>query len=333
MEKPEELTLIRTSERTTFTRCRQKWWWSYVEGLTPLEVAPALRFGDLVHQSLAAWYKPGAKRGRKPWLTFKKLYTAQLEEMEQFGMYTDEGEWTDAMLLGDAMLRNYVEFYGDDKLIEVIYPEKEFQVDLADPQTDEYICTYVGTFDAIIRDLKTGKIGLFEHKTAKAISLAHLQLDEQAGSYWAFGTDWLRSQGILGKRESLDFILYNFLRKAKPDARPQDREGRYLNQNGTVSKIQPAPYFVRQIVYRTDNDRRSTMLRIIEQAKEMEACRNGEMAIYKTPTRDCAWDCPFGPRSGMCELHEMGSDWEDVRDSVFTYWDPYEHHEGVYEPE
>jgi len=29
----------------------------------------------------------------------------------------------------------------------------------------------------------------------------------------------------------------------------------------------------------------------------------------------------------MCELHEVGADWESVRDATMTTWDPYSVHE------
>jgi len=330
---PDELNLLRTSERACFTRCRMRWWWAYHEGLTPKLAAPALRFGSLVHGALEKWYKPGNKRGRKPWLTFRDLYNKELEQLEEFGMYTEEGDWEDARTLGDAMLRHYVQHYGTDAHLEVIAPEQDFQIDLEDPDTGLYVCTYVGTFDAVIRNKRTGRIGLFEHKTAKAISTAHLSLDEQAGAYWAFAPDWLRAQGILGKKEDLDFILYNFLRKAKPDQRPMNQDGLHLNKDGSISKSQPPPYFKRQEVLRGQHDRREVMLRAIQQAKEIEMVRNEELAHYKNPTKDCSWDCDFGPKTGLCEMHEIGDDWEEIRDSLFTYWNPYEAHDLVYEKE
>jgi hypothetical protein len=331
----QELLLVRNSELSTWIRCRYKWDWAYNEGLTPKRSAAALRFGSLTHEALAVWYKPGLKRGRKPWLTFKDLYNEQLKELGQFGMYADD-DWTDALSLGEEMLRHYVEEYGLDDLIEVIAPEQPFQIDVSDPDTGEYLYTQVGTFDAVIRDKVTKKIGLFEHKTAKAIKTTHLNMDPQAGTYWAFGPDWLRDQGILSKKEDLDFILYNFLRKAKKDTRPRNKAGQYLNKptkanpKGEVSKSQPPPYFQRELVYRSDEERISVMRRNIAMVREMIAVREGKMEIYKNPTRDCSWDCAFG-QSGMCELHEGGDDWEMIRDAEFTFWDPYEGHDLAYD--
>lgn len=61
----QELPLLRTSERTTFMRCPQAWYWGHVEGLTPIvEKKVAADFGTGIHLALAEWYK---YPGDKPW--------------------------------------------------------------------------------------------------------------------------------------------------------------------------------------------------------------------------------------------------------------------------
>lgn len=328
----DELVMLRTSERVTYTRCKQKWWWSCVECLTPRQASAPLRFGDLVHQALAAYYKVSKttpqRRGPHPAKTFKILYEEQLKEFSKFGMYTEDQEWEDALSLGVEMLTNYVNEYGKDERYRVVAPEQTFQIDLDDPETGEYLVTYVGTFDAIIEDLHTKEIGLFEHKTAKTINTGHLYMDEQAGSYWAFAPDWLRSQGILKPKQDLDFILYNYLRKGKRDERPTNELGQCLNKDGTVSKNQPSPLFKRELIYRSHDDRRNTMLRVIEQAKEMAMVRDGNLPHYKSIINGCQgmFSCEF---RDMCELQEAGQDWESVRDATMTHWDPYESHDDI----
>lgn len=318
----EELLVIRTSERKTWTRCRQQWWWAYREHLTPRVQKPALRFGDLVHQALAAYYIPSKSRtrvvrGPHPVKNFLAAYDRQLQEFQDFGMYADD-EWIDARVLGEEMLTNYIDEYGADKRYRIVQPEADFQVDLY-TEYEEYICTYVGTCDAIVEDLSTGLYGLFEHKTAAAINTAHLTLDEQAGSYWAILPDLIEER-LLGK---MDFILYNFLRKGSKDDRPVNELGQHLNKDGTVSKRQPPPLFKREIVRRTEIERRNTLERIDAQAEEIAWVDEGSLKVYKNPTRDCSWDCDF---FDMCELHEMGADWEGYRDVAMVKWDPYQAH-------
>lgn len=364
-----ELTIVRTSERVDFTRCRQKWDWGYNHRIQPIRVAPALRFGDLIHQALALWYVPGLakngnpKRGRKPWLTFERLYDEQVvAESQEFDVRLDEDEeWVDARTLGVEMLKNYYEEYGRDEQFEIIAPEQAFQIDLYDEETDLYVCTYAGQLDAIIRDLNSGRVGLFEHKTAASIRTDHLQMDEQAGSYWAVAGPWIEET----YGEPLEFILYNFLRKGLLDTRPQNNDGLYLNKPekkdiihelslidvaatpkltlpalyelarengleperlGAVSKSQPPSLFHRERVYRGETAMHSLLRRVIVQATEMNKCKTGESPIFKSVIGGCTgmFHCQF---RDMCELHEDGQDWEALRDATMRVWDPYAAHE------
>jgi hypothetical protein len=356
------LLLVRNSERSAYRRCRQRWWWGWVEGLKPNDTAVPLKFGDLIHQALAAYYIPGKKRGPHPTETFIALYEADLEKRYKWGMRDEEGEWHDAYDLGIEMLNHYIDVYGDDKHLEVVAPEMSFNVDLYDDD-DNYVMTAVGTFDAVVKDLRTGKYGLLEHKTAKSIQTKHLQLDEQAGTYWALAGQWLRDEGVLGADDDIDFILYNFLRKAMRDERPVNDEGLCLNKPtkaqltnackelgidipkkatvedirfamemedvdpdkfGDVSKNQPPPYFERLPVYRGEVDRENILTRIKQVGWELYEVQQGRLPVYKNPTRDCGWDCAF---YDVCELHETGSDWEELINLTMGTWDPYESHD------
>lgn len=360
-----EEMMVRNSERNTFARCRMRWRWAYRDFLTPRNVKPALRFGDLVHQALAVYYKPSrvltkVVRGPHPTDTFVKLYDAQLEEYTEFGMKTEEDEWSNARDLGVAMLDNYIAEYGKDDRYVVVKPEVPGEVDLYDGDT--YVCTFVFQFDAVIYDRQTGKYGLFEHKTAKRISTAHLSMDEQAGSYFAVGPVFFGAKGL----PELDFVLYNFLRKGFTDDRPENEKGQKLNkptknalfaelaqwedklppkstkvddlvvmlgnhgvdaaQLGEVSKTQPSPLFHRELVRRGAASSQTVIDRIVDQALEMMMVDAGMLPPLKTITSDCNWQCDF---FDMCELHERGADWEEYRNLEMTTWDPYAaHYEG-----
>lgn len=325
-----DFQLIRTSERTNFSRCRQKWKWAYRDHLTPINKKPALRFGDLVHQALAAYYKPSkvltkVVRGPHPAATFLQLYEAQLLEYSEFGMYTEEDEWEDARSLGEEMLVNYIDHYGRDERYICVKPEVDFTVDLYD-EYDNYVCTYAGTFDAVIYDRQTSHYGLFEHKTAKQIRTAHLGMDEQCGSYLTFAPVFFGSKGL----PPLDFILYNFLRKGKKDERPTNELGQHLNQDGSVSKRQPSPLFHREIVPQAKMRHQNLVDRVVEQSKEMRLIDAGYLEPIKSISPDCSWQCEF---FDMCELHERGADWTSYRDSAMTTWDPYQHHSDRAEAE
>lgn len=203
---------------------------------------------------------------------------------------------------------------------------------------------------------------LWDHKTAKAIRTHHLTLDDQAGSYWAIAGDVLAAKGLIQKGEKLDGILYNYLRKGMPDTRPKNADGLATNKPikahylarlqeagwwtpahskmrldeleneaarldltvlGDVSKVQPAPLFLREEVWRTAPERKTQIRKIQAEALHMEAVRKGIIPVTKNPTPECAFDCPFFQ---MCELHDAGDAWEEYRDMAFVRLDPYAAH-------
>jgi hypothetical protein len=337
-KKGDPLPLVRTSERTELIRCHQKWWWSYVDALKPADRNIHFSFGDLTHQSLAAFYIPEKsrrgdkpKRGPHPVKTFNALYDALEEQGLAFSMKADADEddekWGDARALGVAMLENYIDQYGMDERYFIVAPEVPFQIVIDDPATGKPLCLYVGQLDGVARDLETGHLGFLEHKTAKTIVITHLTLDEQAGTYWALGPQWLRSKGWLKPDEHMDFILYNFLRKGFKDDRPTNEHGQALNLDGKVSKRQPAPLFKRQLVYRAGYESEMLIDRIIEHAKIMNELRSGKRPVIKSPLNGCVGMLGCQWRE-MCELHETGANWEAYRDLTTNHWDPYEAHKG-----
>jgi hypothetical protein len=327
---------LRNSERKAYLTCRQMWRWSYVDRLSTRDVRPALDFGGLVHEALAVYYPPGTARGPAPWLTFEEKLRVFEEEHGELKMKADDDRVT-AMELGTEMLRNYVAHYGDDSHMKVITPEMPFQVPAVKVDgTPLYVAgadgvwrrvVHVGTADLVYFDRSRRQIGVLETKTAAAIDTSHLGKDDQASSYWSLVPLFLQSRGILKPGQDIAFIEYNFLRKALADKRPQNAEGHYLNKNGTVSKSQPAPLFHRERVWRGDRDRLAFLLRIGNIVQEMSLVEKGRLPTYKNPSssypdQHCK-GCEF---RDMCELHEIGSDWQAYRQQMMGRWDPYETH-------
>jgi hypothetical protein len=322
--------MVRTSERLAFRRCRQKWWWGWREGLKPPFRTGALWFGEGIHFALAAYYKPGVKRGPAPADTFEKW--VGLERRRIFtkpNPDVDEQKIVDAKELGIAMLGHYTEHYEDDPSLNFIVTEQPFQFPIGmkghilwEKAKAVLEFLYCGTFDGVFRD-HDGKIWLIEHKTTKAISTLHLPLDDQAGSYWMVATNVLRRLKLIGPKEEIEGIRYNFLRKALPDDRPTNAEGQRLNKDGSVSKNQPPQWFHREDVFRYPGERQTQLQRIQDEATEMQLVKSGILPVTKNPTKDCHWDCAFFQ---MCQLHEGGEDWQDFRDMVFTVEDPYADH-------
>jgi len=131
-----------------------------------------------------------------------------------------EAEWVDAIELGKAMLTGYLEKYGKDEQWDFIATERSGSIRIPD-RSGSPIVRYAYTFDGVFRNVESGGFRLLETKTAAAIVTGHLPMDTQAGSYWAIASWELRKLGLLGPKERIEGITYNFLRKAMPDERPK----------------------------------------------------------------------------------------------------------------
>ena len=319
------LPMLRTSERSTLKSCEWKWYLTYERRVKPQVDMPALRFGTLIHVALAAWYIKGVKRGEHPAIAFERLYEAELAETQQlYGARAGEDDkWVSAGELGPAMLSNYVDQYGKDDRYEVLVTEHPFQWVMPN-------FIYTGVVDGVWRDRSDKSVWIPDHKSAASISdskLNYLQLDDQAGAYWSFGVMALKKQGLLKQDQKLRGMLYNFLRKQMPDERQSkilNGKRVYLNLDGSVSKKQPSPYFMRVPIYRDEHDKEMTMARAAMDAERIAELRSGARPVGKTPGQ---FTCPMCPMLDACELHETGNDWEGFLQQTTKQWDPYAEHE------
>jgi hypothetical protein len=312
--------MLRNSERQAFKTCRHRWQWTYLDGRQAASAPTALRFGDLIHQALAVYYKPGRKRGPKPAGTFERLYHEQAKALasQGFNVFSDE-KWEPALDLGIAMLEGYVVEYAEqDKEYEVISSEQTFQLRIRHPLGFTFYI--VGTFDGLWRHLRTKRVKFKEFKTAAAIKTDGLPMDEQASTYWTYGPKWLKQKGLLQPGQMPAEILYTFLRKARRDPEATyNAQGHKLNLPskavlqegyfrktgrvadkkatvqdlidaigrqealllGEVSKTQPAPFFHREPVYRDEADRRRQHNRIMVEMASIYAARQPEADILQ----------------------------------------------------
>lgn len=352
------IPMLRTSERISFRRCPQRWWWGWREGLKP-QGPPndKLWFGAGIHLALALWYKPGQKRGIDPRVTWRKFVGEDIAFIRtEFGDKYDPMKYEEAGTFGEDLLTNYLDHYGNDRTWHVLAPEQQFEIIVRD-ETGKPVVRLFGTFDGVYRDLDDGCLKLMEHKTAAQIYTGHLALDDQGGTYLTVANSVLRSQGLIKPRENITEITYNFLRKGKKDDRPVNADGMATNKPtkahylaalpdispgvkleilaehakqrglvvlGDVSKDQPTPLFRREPVTRTRAEQRSQLERIAAEVRAMNAYRRGTLDLYKNPTKDCSWDCEF---YNMCELDEGNPDDAiEFRNAVYRVEDPYKDH-------
>lgn len=371
-------TMFRASEFRTFGRCNWKWWMDWREGYTPKSrPLGALWFGTGIHLALAKWYcGPGIKRGAEPEETWAEYAGDALAYVRTTS--PDDGTmvvYEDAVALGAEMLRGYRELYKRDDHMDVICPERTFSIPVPYPKGQKIwelpkgamLGILAGTFDLAWRDLRThrGQILLEEHKTAKAVSTRHLNLDPQGGTYWAVATETLRAMGAIGRDEWLAGIEYNFLKKAMPDLRPKDADGYATNKPSKADYIAALHGDGLVSLQNKSLDKHTVVTLQGEAAKaglvvlgERSAIQPGPLferhTIHRTrtersqtlrriqetalhmelfreglliPVKNPTKDCHWDCEfKDVCELHERGGNWEDLLQIGFRREDPYADH-------
>jgi hypothetical protein len=332
----------------------------------------ALWFGTLVHIALAEWYIPGTVRGIHPAETFQKLSDGELRHIKTSyksgdgALSTTVEKLEDAGKLGVTMMEEYVKHWGLEEWKDVIQAEQTFQIDVEDPRSVErkVLAIYTGTYDDVHRDLRDDTIWLDEHKTAKAISTSHLDLDDQGGSYWATAAAILREKGLIGRGERLRGIMYNFMLKRMPDERPVNAEGYSCNKPvkddyiDAINKAAGDEFFsinpkLSLAALETEAEklgitvygqpsknqpkplfvREAVMRSPKERASQVARIANEliHMEAVRTGalplTKNPTRDCSWDCSfHDMCVLHEQGREWTEYRDRLFKQEDPYADH-------
>jgi Zierdtviridae exonuclease len=323
-----DLPVITSTERADFKRCPKRWYWKWRLGLVPRKKTfGALDFGQWKHTALANWYLSGTKRRAGLANLFERAAT---EAIDSSGVTDpDELQKSDEMVsLGIEMAGAYQREYGMDPDINILAVELPLEFTFSNSE-GLVLAVHKLKPDAVFSD-QNNDVWLLEHKTAKQIMTEHLPLDGQARPYGAMAEIALRKAGLIKPSQAFRGILYNFLRKALPDQRERNSAGQYLNKDGSVSKRQPPPYFVRKPVTMTRLEKRITLNRLREEGEVITLrtleILTGELKPFNIPKTDhksCAKTCPF---FNMCVAEEQGIDIRDMMKLLYRKEDPYAYH-------
>ena len=318
------LPLLRSHERIDFKRCPKKWFWKWRKGLTPkAKTFGALELGAWMHEALAMHYGTGETLA---WC-FDQIANAAItysDAPEHVREAAEQGQ-----MLGLAMAKAYDKRYGKDPGVNVIQAEVPLEFVIAD-EVGKPIAVHKFKPDLVYSD-DQGDVWLMEHKTAGSIRLEHLVIDDQARPYVAMAERALRQAGLLKSGQNFKGIMYNFLRKALPDERPVNEKGQSLNKNGSVSKNQPTPVFVRHPITLTRAAKHIALERLQGEAllitgiaQKLRDKKIEPQYIPKTPHNSCPRFCQYFT---MCVVEEQGGDIREMQRSMYTRQDPYEYAE------
>lgn len=360
------LPMVRTSERSDFKRCPWMWQETYLKGFGTRRVPTWAWFGTAIHAALEVRYPIGTKRGSLA-DTLDAFHAAVGEATgriwQDANAILDEEEVVDAKVLGEAMLRGYVDHYGKDQEWEVVHTEQPFQIRVPHPtKAGQDIAIYVGTWDALWRNRITGEFWLVDHKTRKSFPQRweFYEINDQAGSYLWVAPEVLRHLGVFGKKDRIEGLMFNALKKHMPDTRPRNAEGLATNKPqkvhyqdafdakgihyepkdtlatlqeiaetfrvrvlGEVSAVQPAPLFHREEVWRSPQERVKQARRVQQEVTWMQDIRDGKREAFKTPTEDCVRCKIFE----YCQVDEANTDdGEEIRKTLLAPRDQYADH-------
>lgn len=219
----EEMSLLTASRLSAARSCQRLHRLRYGLGWRPVEDAEALRFGTLVHRGLEAWWKAWG------WPSEAQLAAA----LDAMAGDVDPFERVRA----EEMMRGYHYRWERDDY-EVIDVECVFETALRNPATGRPSHTWRlgGKIDAIVKDVRTGRVLTVEHKTASGdISPGseywrRLRMDGQVSIYY---------EGATSLGHDVAGCLYDVL--GKPGQKPlkaTPEEARKYKKDGTLYAAQ-----------------------------------------------------------------------------------------------
>lgn len=364
----ETIPILRTSERNDFKRCPWLWDATWVRGLRSRREPTWAWFGTAIHKALEVRYPEGKKRGKASDVhdAFDAALDGQVRRIYTEGGELDDVEIVDGRTLGHAMLTGYLEEFGQDKHWQVIHSEQPFQIDVPHPYDEgRTLVVYAGTWDLVVYDLIEKVYKVVDHKTRRSFpkNWSFYNINDQAGSYLWVAKEVLVHKGLLKKKDNIEGLVFNALRKAMPDDRPTNAAGEACNKPtkqhyldalgystaprgvtvadleqqasergikvlGDVSKVQPQPLFHREEVYRSPQERVTQARRVQAEALVMNEMREGRLPLFKTPTEDCVRCQLFE----YCELDEQDRDEaEEFARVTLVRRDPYRDHREAME--
>jgi len=245
----------------SFRRCKMRYKWSYINNYDPLPSRGQM-VGSVGHAALGMWYKmlaDGADPNDAEAESINSASEKLMEYEEQHG-YEMPDIWDDT----SVVLLRYYDWALKNDDFKLAYtgdvPMVEYEFEL---KVGEF--TLIGYIDGIV-ERNNGTLWVLEHKFNKTVQTGHLDLDPQVSIYMMAA----RALGL-----DVRGALYNVVRttiKGKAENEP----------------------VVRLPVYRNNEGLEQIIRELVVQMEDMKAFHeDGGIRAYRTPTRDCSWDCGF----------------------------------------
>ena len=233
-------TTLTASSRSTFIRCRRRYYYSYEQRLTPKGVTVPFVVGGLFHSILEQWYtekgmpnvtaairtiNDGIREARASALGNEK----QLEQLET----------SHSMLIG--MIRAYHTLYmvADKKNWIIKAAEVPFEIQL------DNVWKVSGKIDLLVEIKK--KLWIVEHKTTSVLNedyVGRLPLDDQIHQYY------LGAEHVLGVAPA--GVIYNVVQKSRLRMKKDETFDQLCRRIESDYSDDPSRYFWRGVLQLPD---------------------------------------------------------------------------------
>ncbi len=328
------IAVIRTSDRSSFQRCRRKWAWqsSLRHNLTTKENPSYFWIGAGGHFAMEDYH--GYNRFQHPVEAFNAYVKACKQAKIKHGHGLPD-DWEEQTTMAQGILEYYLQWGQNRDLYKTAWFEGVPQVEITfhipmpftpPPGFDEIV--YQFTLDRLV--VIEGEYWILDWKFHIQFTQADFDLDRQLSAYiWAASSCF--DVPIAGG------ILHEFKKKLPNEPRilaggklstaekQGTTHGMYRNAlieiYGAVVKAPRANVLcLNKLAAQESEDRddfiKRTRTRRTEQQQraegtkvlmEMEDMCNPNLPLYPNPTRDCSWDCSY---RDVCIMVDRDDDWE-----------------------
>jgi len=328
----EEITTVTNSERQTFNQCPRKHHYKYTLRRESVDFVPELVFGSAIHAAMEVYWAD---------LDGSLLLKMVAAFDEYLNKHSGQNNVNTLWAKGHAMLTAYYTGYreSDREKWEVLGIEQNVKYKLMDG------LDLIGRYDVLLKDRKTGKIYVMDHKTTKS------EIEDPGGDYWFALNIAPQPTGYqLALEQELGeevFIIYNVLRthtskgpKMKPGTRKKKDESddewaeRKALSTETIDEYcerlteeyleKPSAYFQRSEIARTAKDKEEWKAEFELNAAQMSHCK--VYGVYPKHVTACR---NYGR---MCSYAMVCSNLESIDNNEVFYTKPHKHMELVEEP-
>jgi superfamily II DNA or RNA helicase len=316
--------LVSASKLNDWSRCRRKWWLTWVRELsTGDDQFGARATGTRIHKALAGYYVPDNPVDPRDGLEeaiaedWQKVLdkTGITEEHPDYD--TIKSKWNSTCALERAMIEGYMEWLeetGADAGLQFVSSEQELSADVetVDHHGRYMLVRLMGRLDSrLIKDVNGHRL-FMDHKTTDNFAriMKMIQMDPQILMYHLL--EFLNTEEGEAR---CDGALYNMLRKVKRTAKANPPF--YQREDIRVSDVQ-IESFKRWCL---------AAARDMAEAEERLAEGNDPLdVVYPTRGDDCSWKCDF---YAVCPLFNDGSRVEDMISGVYQEADPWSRYDRL----